>query len=97
MVVMESTPDDEEVVATATVDIDGGVTVTVELSQDVVVNVDNDDDCVVVGDCEVVTAAGVVCKIGNKSLLFNGSRADCEDKLNTELQLIDRLLSSSLL
>lgn len=93
MVVMESAADGEEVVATATVD--DGVTVTVVLSQDVVVDVD--DACVVANDCEVLTAAGGVCKIGNKSLLFKGSRADCEDRLSTELQLIERLLSSSLL
>lgn len=93
MVVMESLP--EEVVATA-VDDDGAIVVkvTVVLSQDA--GVDNDDACVVV-DCEVVTAAGGVCRIGNRSLLLRGSRADCDDKLNTELQLIDRLLSSSLL
>lgn len=29
------------------------------------------------------------------SLLFNGSKADCEDRLNTELQLIDLVESSS--
>lgn len=29
------------------------------------------------------------------SLLFNGSKADCEDRLNTELQLIDLVDSSS--
>lgn len=46
-----------------------------------------DDDGV---DIEV--AAGIVEK---RSLLFNGSRADCDDKLNTELQFIVRLLSSS--
>lgn len=92
MVVMESAAD-EEVVATATVD--DGVTVTVVLSQDVVVDVD--DACVVADDCEVLTTAAGVCKIGNKSLLFKGSRADCDDKLSTELQLIERLLSSSLL
>lgn len=31
----------------------------------------------------------------NKSLLFNGSKADCDDKLSTELQLIERVESSS--
>lgn len=35
-------------------------------------------------------------RIVNKSLLFSGSRADCEDKLSTELQLIERFESSSL-
>lgn len=33
--------------------------------------------------------------IENRSLLFNGSNADCEDKLSTELQLIERVESSS--
>lgn len=31
----------------------------------------------------------------NKSLLFNGSKADCEDKLSTEPQLMGRVQSSS--
>lgn len=34
-------------------------------------------------------------KMANRSLLFNGSKADCEDRLSTELQLIERVESSS--
>lgn len=92
MVVMESAL--VEVAGATTVE-DGATVVKVVtvVSQDVEVV---DDACVVVDDCEVVTAGGV-CRIGNRSLLFRGSRADCDDKLKTELQLIERLLSSSLL
>lgn len=44
------------------------------------------------------TAAGGVAAAGrmlNRSLLFSGSSADCELRLSTELQLIERVESSS--
>lgn len=50
---------------------------------------DNDDSDDEVGLDGLLTA-GV-----NKSLLFNGSKADCEDKLSTEPQFIGRVQSSS--
>lgn len=34
-------------------------------------------------------------KMENMSLLFRGSKADCEDRLSTELQLMDLVDSSS--
>lgn len=77
VVIVDESPQDEEDVgetAAATEDEGAMVVRVVVLSQDVDVHV-ADDACVVDDDCEVVTAAGV-CRIGNRSLLLSGSRAD---------------------
>lgn len=47
-----------------------------------------------------VAVAGLVIdnaggSMAKRSLLFSGSSADCDDKLSTELQLMDRVESSS--
>lgn len=53
---------------------------------------DDDDEGIDTGTAVAGFAGG---SMENRSLLFNGSKADCEDKLSTELQLMERVESSS--
>jgi len=61
-------------------------------------NVEPEDELeLLAAGTETGTAVGVAAagSMLNRSLLFSGSSADCELRLSTELQLIERVESSS--
>lgn len=60
-------------------------------------SVDPEEELELLAGTETGTAVGVAAdgSMLNKSLLLSGSNADCELRLSTELQLMDRVESSS--
>ncbi|KAH8264308.1 hypothetical protein KR038_006355 [Drosophila bunnanda] len=60
-------------------------------------SVEDEEELALLAGTETGTAVGVAAagSMLNRSLLFSGSSADCELRLSTELQLMERVESSS--